>query len=381
MKIQIDNVTYFNLGAELMLNAVISNLKKRIPDAEFYAGKALKRSPVEKLQRSGVADYSISSRIKRKILDMTKSSSFDLWNYGLLLNDQIDVVIDAGGFRFGDQWKHNKYSNRKLVSYYKALKKENTKIFFLPQAFGPFDNHHSVEAIRIIHQYADLIFAREETSFEHLRLLFPKSDKIRSAPDFTVENTSMSPNNTPNNEFSNKICIVPNSRMITHVEKARTDYYFKFIKEVITLSRNNGHECFLLSFCDNEDLNACNLIVENSEGDLNLIKGVSAIEAKEIIKSSYAVFSSRYHASVSALNQNVPCVSSSWSHKYERLFDFYKMSDFIITGNVESDRKQFRKIIDPQTNSRIRTNLATHSANNLQLSEEMWAEIIRRIKN
>ncbi|MGM0407607.1 MAG: polysaccharide pyruvyl transferase family protein [Bacteroidota bacterium] len=377
MNIQIDHTSFNNLGAELMHDAIIRAVKSKYPNASFIAGKSLRKSPPEKLQKAGLLSHKINNSIKRILSKQLLKSKFEPWNYGLLLNDNIDVVFDAGGFRFGDQWMHNPSKNKKLKTYYSTLKKRGAKIIFLPQAFGPFEKPASVEAINIVFKYADLIYARDQESFHHLNAIFPDSKKIKIAKDFTIDVSAAEKNEI----ITNKICIIPNKRMLTHVVQENTETYLNTLVEIISLLLRRDFEVFLMSFCDVEDLKVCHDIREKLDNNIPIYSGLSGSEAKAIIKSCYAVYSSRYHGVVSALNQNVPCMTSSWSHKYGELLAEYKMKRYLSGESVSETINIFNDLLNSNKNLVIRNSLLGINHRNLNLVNEMWNDILRYLNS
>ena len=371
MNIQIDHTSFNNLGAELMHDAIIRNVKSKYPNASFIAGKSLRKSPPEKLQEAGLLPYKINNSIKKILSKQLLKFQFEPWNYGLLINDNLDVVFDAGGFRFGDQWMHTTSKNKKLKAYYSVLKKKGAKIIFLPQAFGPFEKPASIEAIKIVFKYADLIYAREKESFRHLNTIFPDSKKIKIAKDFTIDVSA-----TEKNEIiTNRICIIPNKRMLTHVVQEKTETYLNTLVEIISLLLRRDFEVFLMSFCDVEDLKVCHDIREKLDNNIPIYSGLSGSEAKAIIKSCYVVYSSRYHGVVSALNQNVPCMTSSWSHKYEELLTGYQMEHYLTVESIKETIHIFDELIEPENNKTIRAQLQKTNLENFKATNEMWEEV------
>ncbi|MCP3965802.1 MAG: polysaccharide pyruvyl transferase family protein [Lentisphaerae bacterium] len=211
MLIQIDHTGFVNKGAELMLSATVSRLRSQLPNAEFIFG-------LGKARLKDFARYGLHHGVKLPELVIKSIDSFypvqKLKKYCFLPTKHPQAVLDAGGFRLGDKQLRNQksYSLRLLERYYKKIRKNQGKIIFLPQAYGPFDNDFSQKVISIIADAADIMFARDEYSYVNLMKAVDDSSKIRIAPDFTItaHENDFPMWSLPQNQ--NKLVIVPNSK-------------------------------------------------------------------------------------------------------------------------------------------------------------------------
>ena len=103
-----------------MLCSVVQQLKKRLPDALIVLPKSVfYENPSYCIKNHIVPMQKASGKMKR----FAKS-----FVYRNLLNkpwyvtpDQIDVVLDAGGFQFGDQWKHSDGQILQKRCYYSSF--------------------------------------------------------------------------------------------------------------------------------------------------------------------------------------------------------------------------------------------------------------------
>jgi colanic acid/amylovoran biosynthesis protein len=102
-----------------------------------------------------------------------------------------------------------------------------------------------------------------------------------------------------------------------------------------------------------------------------------------LIGESYLVVSSRYHGVVSALNQGVPCLATSWSHKYELLFRDYGIEACLIDvrKDYRSERKKIGMLLDPARYKEIRDKLFTKRKVVREKSEEMWEKVWKVAEN
>ncbi|MCH7637654.1 MAG: polysaccharide pyruvyl transferase family protein, partial [Proteobacteria bacterium] len=139
MIIEIRKAGFRNKGAELMLLAIIARLRAAYPDATltitpsapkgsepFSKVTALGIYPKASLTRFGIEWGGVATLIPRRLRQ----------RYGLVLDRDVDVVIDAAGFAYSDQW-----GDRPAVELARATRRwrrRGTKVILLPQAFGPF---------------------------------------------------------------------------------------------------------------------------------------------------------------------------------------------------------------------------------------------------
>ncbi|MDZ7901618.1 MAG: nitroreductase family protein [Rheinheimera sp.] len=79
--------------------------------------------------------------------------------YGLVTEADVDVVLEAIGFAYGDQWPLQFLQNtaREVVRYHKAGK----PFIFMPQAFGPLTPPPAKAAMVDFIQHATAIFVRD----------------------------------------------------------------------------------------------------------------------------------------------------------------------------------------------------------------------------
>lgn len=69
------------------------------------------------------------------------------------------------------------------------------------------------------------------------------------------------------------------------------------------------------------------------------------ISLKAFISTATAVFSSRYHGAANAMSQGVPCIGTSWSHKYKHLFREYNQSELLIPRSCSDPLAQIRTLL------------------------------------
>jgi Polysaccharide pyruvyl transferase. len=143
MIIEIKGVQFVNKGAELMLHAIIQNLGSHPDDVELvlapnanssYKSRIAIGAYQKLLLRKKTFDFNILTYfLPKKIRFWLK----DKW--GIITEADIDVILDASGFSYGDQWPTRTIKN--TSNEIQRLRKKGKKYIFLPQALGPFEKN------------------------------------------------------------------------------------------------------------------------------------------------------------------------------------------------------------------------------------------------
>lgn len=255
------------------------------------------------------------------------------------------------------------------------MKRQGTKIIYLPQALGPFEKPNSKEAAKIILKYADMIYARENTSFNNLFKLGIDMHNVKIAPDFTPLIKGVYP--VELSEYKDSIVVIPNKRMLLEVNVGIDDYV-RLIKLLQPKAEKLNKEIVILNHEGNSDLEICNKINKCLGDSLKVVSGLSSLETKGFIASAYAVISSRFHGTASSLSSAVPCISSSWSPKYELLYSDYGLSDMIVNLKDSNDIDiKISQILNPEQNEQMRQNLLQKVNAIKMMNKQMWNEIYK----
>jgi len=387
MKIQIDGTNTVNKGAELMLYAVLEQIEK----SHIHAEVIFNTSSASKSARYINTDLNFHKRwimehcgkviYKLKIEEIFNRLHLpDTWLTRKYVCSGIDVVLDAGGFQFSDQWKHNKRNCNEWNAYYSKLKKNGTQIILLPQAFGPFYTAGGQEIAKILDKYVDLIFARDAISQQYLLEAGVSPHKIKLYPDFTSLVEGEFP--VQYAQFKGKVCIIPNVKMI---EKAAIDsiVYLSFLENLTKYILAHDKDVFLLNHESEGDWQLCQLINERMGRSFPIVSGLTAKETKGVIANSYMAVSSRFHGVASALNSSVPCLATGWSHKYEMLFNDFGEKDRLIDVK-ESFANIARKIdfvLSEEGNHVCREQLTLNKKSVQERNKQMWKQIWEFIAN
>ena len=94
-----------------------------------------------------------------------------------------------------------------------------------------------------------------------------------------------------------------------------------------------GLQPFILNHGGVGDMALIESIIGRLSNEVPVIVEPDALKVKALICGSVAVLSSRYHGCVSALSAGIPCIGTSWSHKYELLYEQYKVAELLIKSS------------------------------------------------
>ncbi|EON77502.1 hypothetical protein ADIS_2032 [Lunatimonas lonarensis] len=372
MNIQIDGTNSLNKGAELMFFAVLHQIKKFDPQASvFFNSNQLNDSGI-KLDSELDVRSNWFNRFNRVPVGLLKRLGLP---YAFLTSKNarrnIDLVLDAAGFQFSDQWNYSKKSLDILENYYCGLKDNGTRIVFLPQAFGPFATTNGIRSVSIVNKYVDLIYAREKISYDFLIGAGCDPKKVRVRSDFTLLLDGVFPNRFEH--LKGKVCLIPNRKMITHVSNGQ-NVYLRFMQTLAYELQKRNLEFYILNHEGEGDYEICKALSNSLPGNIEVVNKLGALEVKGLIGSSNMVISSRYHGVASALNQGVPALATSWNHKYEMIFDDFGMKDCVL--NIE-ERSCLGQVIDDFLSRRnlINSILTVKKAELASQTERMWQEI------
>ncbi|MBD3275396.1 MAG: hypothetical protein GF372_08810 [Candidatus Marinimicrobia bacterium] len=368
MIIEITGTNTWNKGAELMLASIVRHFQKyktvRLAVDQFF-GSYLEKTNYNLLQKANIERFS-KTKVAINLLPKSFRQSF-----GIVKNGEIDVILDASGFAFGDQHPVNRIAN--FASSLEQSKKMGKAIILLPQALGPFERPEIRHAFTRLHTAADLIFSRDPVSTEYAVKAAGTNDKIYQYPDFT---TQLKPVLEIDSDNSKTACVVPNQRMI---EKAGNDteakLYIQFLKKIIRDLKKSELEPVLLLHGDDDTIIAQKL--QNEFEGIRCHKEDDPVKLKKFIGESHILIGSRFHALVSALSQSVPAIGTSWSHKYEMLFEDYNCDELLLqvaaSDEVIADTLDF--VTNEQSRADIRQRLDRANEMMNRKVDEMWKKV------
>ncbi len=378
MLIEIRGVQFVNKGALLMLEACLAQLRQQYPTAQIALAPNknspfLARAAVGALQKVSLRFRGYDFNALSYWLPVRFRRFLRHW-FGFVFEADLDLVLDASGFAYGDQWGGRNV--RLLAAEIIRLKKHHTGYVLLPQAFGPFSRQPDQQALENGLPAAILVSARDEQSFQHLAAHAPAAD-IKQFADFTnlLEPTGLAGSSQlPEQPYG---LVIPNSAMLgpRNNNNAWRTVYLQQLQAATRLMRERGIRPVLLNHEGKADEKLCKQLLE-IDASLELISPDSALEVKAWIAGAELVICSRFHGCVSALSSGVPCIGTSWSHKYEMLFAEYGQNALI---QPDTSEDELRCLIAQVGSAENRQLLQERAEYWKQQSRLMWQTVFQRI--
>lgn len=379
MIIDLTNVDYVNKGSYLMILAVVQYLANHRPNykiaVDMRAGNARIRKNNHLYQilrrdiyKSPVQINPMLNALATFLPESIRSSQH------VVLEKDVDAVLDAAGFAYSDQ---GFYPLVRMVSErYKRLKRAGKKIIFLPQAFGPFEYASTRMHVGEMIANADLVFARDRISLEHIRSISQDHSRIYCAPDFTNLVAGEIPSYF--DASLKQPCIIPNFRMIDKTQPQIRERYLPTLKFILSYLLQEGMQPFFIIHESDSDFQIAQQLQNELQHQFRVIREPNPILIKGIIANCPFVISSRYHGLITSLSQGVPSIATSWSHKYEMLLEDYQSSQYLI--NFEESESELRMmidtLIDPETRQKVRDELIMISNEQKKQTNEMWQQVL-----
>ncbi len=380
MKILLSGVETNNKGAELMLYAILQEIERKYPEAEVFIPKDRVRQGLGYVKTSlklHFCDYRLIDRLIRlfHVNGILRRLHFPQTSPKLSIPEMIDFFIDGSGFLFSDQ--QSKYITSR-IGYWgnllTQLRTQGSKIVFLPQAFGPAELENTKCFFTLLSEYADVIMPREQVSYNYIEKSGKVNmKKVKLFTDFTSLVDGVSPEKLVH--LKNGICIIPNLRMIDRGAITKDDYK-NLLSTIVAEGKKSGHPVYLLNHEGMGDELLALELQKELANNIEVVTGLNALEVKGVISTAYVVVSSRFHGVASALNCCVPCLATSWSHKYKELFLDYKMENCILPlDNIDKAVEMVCEFIADEKNKKIRSLLAVEVPRIKDETRKMWREV------
>lgn len=379
MRIVLNGVETNNKGAELMLYAILQEIEKKYSNAEVFIPYRNVPQGIE------FVDTPLKFRYKPLYILKKIAHKFRLgsilrrlgvycnWIYDLEAVGKTDYFIDGSGFAFSDQWKLTPTAVTAWKKQLAGYKKQGTKIVFLPQAFGPVSLKETKDIIAVLNKYADVIMPRERVSLKYLEECNVNPSKIALFTDFTSLVHGIIP--IKYNHLQGAVCIIPNKRMIDK-GTITIENYLKILTGIIHKAQELGKNVYLLNHEGKEDEELAYMCHAELGGNIEVVTGLKGLEVKGLISTSYLCITSRFHGVASALNSCVPCLATSWSHKYEELFKDYGMKDCVLNiADLDICLAKVSEYMDTNYNNIVRQQLTKRLPLIQEQTRRMWNKV------
>lgn len=342
--IEIRGVQFVNKGAYLMLLACMDQIGRLWPDAKIIL-PSNQNSPYEarialgtwqklSLRFRGLDFNRLAYLVPRRLRLMLQRQ------FGLVMEPEIALVLDASGFAYGDQWGGR--AVRVLAAEIRRLAAHQKGYVLLPQALGPFGKAADRQALARGLPDVLLVCPRDPVSLRHIAEVY-QGAQVQQFTDFT----NLLPPAMPSTEELPVLpyaLVIPNSAMLSGRNKNTLwqPHYLVFLQKALDACRQHGLIPVLLNHEGKLDMTIC-LQLQQRNPDVMLISPEHPQLVKGWIAAAALVISSRFHGCVSALSCGVPCIATSWSHKYEMLFAEYQQSAAVV--GPETDTTQLVELM------------------------------------
>lgn len=368
MILEVTNTFTRNKGAELMLVAIREHFSEQSSvelAVDQFFGSYGERAKYGLLQKAALNGWG-RSRVAVALMPQEFRREF-----GIVRDDDVDALLDAAGFAFGDQ--HPPQRTVEFAGRVEAAKRAGIPVVLLPQALGPFKKPVIRDAFARIVDAADLVFARDDMSMHYAEEAAGPQDHLRQAPDFT---NLVRPQRTRDGNDTNRVCIVPNERMIGKAEtEEEAAAYVPLIARCIRAAEHEELRPVLLIHGRN-DTELAHEIRKDVGHEVPVHEEEDPVELKRFLGESRLVIGSRFHALVGALSQGVPAIGTSWSHKYEMLFKEYGCKSMLLPLSARKEQIQ-QRLADAMNTGR--SSLAARIQKNAKSlrreTQAMWEQV------
>lgn len=384
MMVEIRGVSCINKGAELMMHAILQKLRESSTRMSFTmvphvlglpwdmvasVGAYPKLSyPELSFTRFGIPGDALGACIPQRLR----------MRYGLIVDHELDVVLDASGFCYGDQWGAR--GSATMARAVTRWKRRGVGVILMPQALGPFSTRATRRAFKSIAERADLIYARDKESYGHVTSLVGEHGHIRTAPDFTVlVKGRVPPYWHPD---APPVCVVPNYRMIDKTSGDTATKYVGLLGRCVQLLKEMGQPTIFLIHEGSQDRELAKSVCEEAELDLPIIVEEDVFHVKGILGACKAVVGSRYHALIGGLSQGVPCLGTGWSHKYTELFQYYGCPEALLPVDVADKelRERLSRVLEGSSRAGIVDTLQVKASEHCASTERMWIDVLATLQ-
>lgn len=381
MLVEVKGVHFENQGAHLMLVAVLERLRSIAP----HASVVLATGPNSTAERVEALGALRKLRLRKRWIDLNglgyawpAAVSRALLRRGVAAEGQVDAVLDASGFAYGGDW--TPWLMTYAADEIRRLAARKRPYIFLPQAFGPFPESGAAAGFGAALEKAALVCVRDDESARHLAALNSRLEhRLARFPDLTIGLHGDSAAAARWGVDERTVLLIPNRQMTgaSNREHAWRTGYVAFMADVAARVRALGCRVALLNHGGSADRPLCENIAREA-GDIAVVDEPDPRAVKGVIGAAAAVVCSRFHGCVAALSQGVPCLGTSWSHKYQALFDEFAVPGWLVG---KPDAREAAVLLEGLLAARAAHSAALRArAGRLEAQvEEMWQRVAQAL--
>lgn len=360
MKILISGGNFINKGAEAMLFATVNECSRI-----FDAPKFILQLPDGFVPVNSIDDLvPLSNQSGGHIANANK-----LEKLGSLVRayKNADIMLDISGLELCS--KLGVYPSLRYLFKIAIAKWFRTKVFLMPQSFGPFTYGIGVKQmfmkclIRHYIKYPKICFAREKDGYESLKCVCQKANVLISS-DMVLQNKTvesllqrkdMGLETLPFVK-EKSIGFIPNRRMYEQYGKETAfGFYMQIVREVL----KRGYNIYLVCHA-NDDMQIAYEIKQQFTSDPHVIvvgQILSCFQYQVLASKFDFVVASRYHSIVHAYKAQTPAIAIGWAVKYKELLSALRQNHYLLNitdtsekvcqviGNMVSYNMQEREIV------------------------------------
>lgn len=377
INVEILGIWPHNKGALLMLEAIRERFLQEFPNARLAVPCTW---PAD--QRLGLGLHCTYPR-ERGRFDTSRLAGLLpkrlRTDVGLLSPRDVDVVLDASGFAYGDYWGLRKLQHR-LLRVARHWKTSDRTLILLPQALGPFEGKGMAAAWREAQRSADLVYVRDRASMAYVQATGTQDGNVRLSPDFT---------NLLHPELPERLAgvrgaflVIPNERVVVGKDASRRADYLSFLRSCAERFLATGRKVLLLVHEGAGDRRLAAELNALLPRRIDVIDEPSPLVTKAVIGAAHATVSSRFHGLVSALSAAVPSAACGWAHKYGELMSDYGCPDLNIdlSTDARSWAHKLDHLLQAAQDDSARAALRSAARQQQERSEEMWASIFSLLR-
>jgi colanic acid/amylovoran biosynthesis protein len=378
MLVEIKGVHFGNRGAHLMLLATLERLVPALPALRVV----LNTSPNASARQVTALGAWRKQKLRKRALDLNGLSyrwpsgvDTALNRRGTAAEGQIDAIVDASGYAYGGSW--SPWLMAYAAAEMRRFAAHGKPYVFLPQAFGPFGAGRARAAFASALADCALVCVRDDRSAMHLRDLCPQLDaRLVRFPDFTIGVSGDCSAAAAWGVDRESVLLIPNRHMAEarNPDRAWRLGYVQFLADLARRLDRSGRRVALLNHESREDAALCRQVALDS-GGTRIIDEPDPRRIKGVIGAAGAVVSSRYHGCVAALSQGVPCLGTSWSHKYEALYLDFGVRDWLLGEcDASAAAAQLERLLAERPVHAQQ--LADHASRLAAQTDTMWRRVL-----